>query len=92
MTGNLRVVREAGVAVVHTSEDEGIVLGEGEDFPGILALADLDLDFGTHCFAVALRRAGGIVNRASRMMGRENSPQPGVTASAVLRERWSLVR
>jgi len=42
VTGNLSLVREAGVAVVHAPEDEGIVFGEGEDFPGILALADLD--------------------------------------------------
>ena len=60
--GNLRVLRDTGVAVVQASEDEGIVLGEGEDFPDILALADLKMDFGTHGFGVALRRAGKIVN------------------------------
>ena len=63
MTGYLRVVREAGVAVVHAPEDEGIVLVEGEDFPGILALADFDLDFGTHGFRGALRRTGETVNQ-----------------------------
>jgi len=50
------------VAVVHAPEDEGIVLDEGEDFPNILALADFDLNFGTHGFRGALRRAGEIVN------------------------------
>lgn len=60
--GNLRVVRDARVAVVQASEDECIVLGEGEDFPDIFALADLELDFGAHGFGLELRRAGKIVN------------------------------
>jgi len=68
VTGNLRVVRDAGMGVVHAPENEGIVLGEGEDFPGILALADLDSDFGTHGFRGALRLCLKIVNRASGMM------------------------
>ena len=63
MPGNLSVVRDTGMAVVQASEDEGIVLGEGEYFPNIFALADLDLDFGTHGFRGALRRAGEIVNQ-----------------------------
>lgn len=48
MAGNLSVVGDAGVAVVNPPEDEGIVLDEGEDSPGIFALADLDFDFGAH--------------------------------------------
>ena len=59
------LVGDARMAVVHASEDEGIVFRKREDFPGIFALADLELDFGTHGFGLALRRAVGIVNRAA---------------------------
>ena len=54
--GNLRIVRDARMAVVHAPEDEGIMLGEGEDFSGVFAFADLEMNFGTHGFGEALRR------------------------------------
>ena len=58
VTGDLRIVRDARVTVRHASEDEGIVLGEGEDFPGVLALADLEVDFGAYGIGVALLSSG----------------------------------
>ena len=50
MPGDLSVVGDARVAVVHASENEGIVLRKGKEFSGILACGDLDLDFGAHGF------------------------------------------
>jgi len=63
--GNLRVIRDARVTVVHAPEDEGIVFCEREDFPDIFALADLELNFGTHGVGLALRRAAEIVNQSA---------------------------
>ena len=48
MAGNLSIVRDAGVGVVHAPEDESVMLREGENFPGVFALADFDIDFGAH--------------------------------------------
>ena len=67
VAGNLRVVPDTGMAVVHASEDEGIVIEKGEGF----SLDDLELDFGTHGFGMALRRTGKIVNLPKAKAWRE---------------------
>ena len=46
--GNLRIVWETSMAVVHASENKGVVFCESKDCSGILPLDDLELDFGTH--------------------------------------------
>ena len=46
MAGNLWVAGNAEVAICHASEQEGVVLGEGEGFRGAVGATDLKMDSG----------------------------------------------
>jgi hypothetical protein len=54
VSGNLRVVWETSMAVVHAAENKGVVFCESKDSSGILPLEDSELDFGTHDASVAI--------------------------------------
>ena len=56
VAGNLRVVRQAEVAIVHPPEQEGIVLGEFEGTGGAIGMVSEEVDGAGHGVAAETRK------------------------------------